>query len=135
MHHTINALQNLDFLVVQEIFLSETAKLAHVVLPAAGFAADDGTFTNTERRVQRIRRAVAPPGDAKPDWEITSLIARKMGAAGFDYTHPSQSGKKLPVYSSLAGITRKAEKGGLQWPCPTRNIPVHHTAYSDFYPG
>ena len=132
MHHTINALQNLDFLVVQEIFLSETAKLAHVVLPAAGFAADDGTFTNTERRVQRIRRAVAPPGDAKPDWEITCLIARKMGAAGFDYTHPSQIWEEIACLTpSLAGISyERLEKGGLQWPCPTPEhpgTPILHT--------
>ncbi len=132
MHHTVQALKNLEFLVVQEIFLSETAKLAHVVLPAAGFAADDGTFTNTERRVQRIRKAVEPPGEAKPDWEITCLLARKMGQPGFEYTHPSQIWEEMrSLTPSMAGITyERLEKGGLQWPCPTPEhpgSPILHT--------
>jgi formate dehydrogenase (NADP+) alpha subunit len=125
MKHTIKALSNLDFLVVQEIFLSESAILADVVLPAAGFAADDGTFTNTERRVQRIRKAVQPPGDSKPDWEIVCLIAKKMGATGFDYTHPSQIWSELAHLSpSFGGISyERIEKFGLQWPCPTPEHP------------
>ncbi len=132
MHHTIKSLSNLEFLVIQEIFLSETAKLAHVVLPGAGFAADDGTFTNTERRVQRIRKAVQPPGNAKPDWEIVCLIAKKMGAQGFDFTHPSQIWDEMAGLSpSFAGINyERIEKVGLQWPCPTREhpgTPILHT--------
>jgi formate dehydrogenase alpha subunit len=132
MNHTIQSLKNLEFLVVQDIFLTDTAKLAHVVLPAASFAADDGTFTNTERRVQRVRRAVLPPGDAKPDWEIVSLIARKMGKKGFEYTHASQIWHEMTCLTpSMAGITyERLEKGGIQWPCPTLDhpgTPILHT--------
>ena len=124
MNHTLQALKNLEFFVVQDIFLTETAKLAHVVLPAAGFAADDGTFTNTERRVQRVRKAVPPPGEARPDWEIICLLARKMGRDGFDYTHPSRIWDEMACLTpSMAGISwERLEKGSLQWPCPT---PVH----------
>ena len=133
MDHTIEALKNLDFFVVQDIFLTETAKLAHVVLPAASFAADDGTFTNTERRVQRIRRAIPPPGNSKPDWEIVCLIARKMGKHGFDYTYPSQIWDEMAnLTPSMAGISyQRLELGGLQWPCPTPEhpgTPILHTS-------
>ena len=131
-HHVRKALQKLDFFVVQEIFLSETAKLADVVLPAASYAADDGTFTNTERRVQRVRKAVTPPGQSKPDWEAVCLIARKMGAKGFDYTHASQIWAEMAALTpSLAGISyARLEQGGLQWPCPTPEhpgTPILHT--------
>ena len=132
MNHTIQSLRNLEFLVVQDIFLTETAKLAHIVLPAAGFGADDGTFTNTERRVQRVRKAVPPPGEAKPDWEIVCLLAQRMGCNGFDYTHPSQIWDEIACLTpSMAGITYdRLEQGGLQWPCPTPQhpgTPILHT--------
>jgi formate dehydrogenase alpha subunit len=132
MNHTIESLKNLNFLVVQDIFLSETAKLAHVVLPAAGFAADDGTFTNTERRIQRVRKAVDPPGDSKPDWKIVCLLARKMGGEGFEYNHPSQIWDEIACLTpSFAGISyKRLEEGGLQWPCPTPEhpgTPILHT--------
>ncbi len=70
-NHAVEALSRLDFLVVQDIFLTETAKLAHVVLPGVSFAEKDGTFTSTERRVQRVRKAVSPAGNARSDWQIT----------------------------------------------------------------
>ncbi|MBN1191148.1 MAG: molybdopterin-dependent oxidoreductase [Dehalococcoidales bacterium] len=132
MNHTIQALKNLDFLVVQDIFMTETAKLATVVLPAAGFASDDGTFTNTERRVQRVRRAVPPPGESRPDWEIICLIARKMGKIGFGYTHPSQVWDEMACLTpSMAGISyQRLESSGIQWPCPTPEhpgTPILHT--------
>jgi len=126
MHHTIAALKNLEFLAVQEIFMSETAKLADVVLPASGFASDDGTFTNTERRVQRVRKAVPPPGEAKPDWEIGCLIARKMGAKGFEFTHPEQIWNEIASLApSFSGISyqRLEEEFGLQWPCTSASHP------------
>ncbi|MBT9156336.1 MAG: Formate dehydrogenase H [Firmicutes bacterium] len=78
LEHVRQALTSLEFLVVQDIFLSETAELADVVLPAASFAEKDGTFINTERRCQRIRRAVSPIGESKPDWEIIQLLAQKL---------------------------------------------------------
>ncbi len=85
----IESLQQLEFLVVQEIFMSETAKLADVVLPATCFAEKDGTFTNTERRVQRVRKAVDPPGEARPDWQIVCDVSTAMGYP-MQYAHPSE---------------------------------------------
>lgn len=125
MHHTVRALKNLEFFAVQDIFLSETAKLADIVLPAASFASEDGTFTNTGRRIQRIRKAVPPPGNAKADWEIVCLIAHKMGKSGFDYKHPSEIWDEIACLTpSMAGISyERLEKGGLQWPCPTSEHP------------
>ena len=84
--HARAALEKLDFLVVQDLFISETAQYANVILPAASFAEKEGTFTNTERRVQRVRRAIAPRGDSRPDWWITAQIAQKMGEPGFDFS-------------------------------------------------
>ena len=78
--HVEKALKNLDLLVVQDIFLTETGNLAHVVLPTAGWSEKEGTYTNTERRVQRIRKAVDAPGEARPDWEIITLLANRLGA-------------------------------------------------------
>ena len=130
--HVAAALQKLDFLVVQDIFLTETTEFAHVVLPAATFAEKDGTFTNTERRVQRIRRAIQPLGESKPDWWITCEIAKKMGAKGFDFTHPSQIMAEIasltPIYGGIS--YERLEGGGLQWPCPTKDhpgTPILHT--------
>ena len=130
--HIREAIAGLDFVVVQDIFLSETAQLAHVILPAASFAEKDGTFTNTERRVQRVRKAVPPVGQAKADWEIVCEIAKKMGKSGFDYTGPSQiwdeAAALTPSYSGISYA--RLEGGGLQWPCPTLEhpgTPILHT--------
>ena len=131
-NHVIEALKSLDFFVFQDIFLNETAELADVVLPASSFAEKEGTFTNTERRVQRVRTAVAAPGMAKPDWWITSEIARRMGVPGFEYESAEQ------VFDEMAGLTpsygglsyERLDKCGLQWPCPTSEhpgTPILHT--------
>ena len=131
--HAEEALQKLEFLVVQDIFLTETAKLAHTVLPGVTFAEKDGTFTNTERRVQRVRKAMEPVGNAKPDWWITCQIARRMGKSnGFDFARPSQIMDEIArLTPSYGGISyRRLEKGGLQWPCPTKDhpgTPILHT--------
>jgi len=123
-HHTIEALKNLDFLIVQDIFLTETAELADVVLPAACFAEKDGTFTNTARRVQRVRKAVEPPGESKEDSRIIMELA---GLLGYNMTYDNisevfhEAGKLWPA---VAGITYgRIEKIGLHWPCPTFNHP------------
>jgi formate dehydrogenase alpha subunit len=123
--HVRKALEKLEFLVVQDIFLTETAQLADVVLPAASFAEKDGTFTNTERRVQRVRKFIEPPGDSRPDWWITSQLARRMGGKGFDYQEPEQIMTEISrLTPSYGGITyQRIEKGGLQWPCPTAEHP------------
>jgi len=130
--HIEEALEGLDFLVVQDIFLTETARLADVVLPSTSFAEKDGTFTNTERRVQRVRKAIEPVGDSRPDWLITSQIARKMGAKGFDFSEPSQILEEIASLTpSYGGISYdRLEKGGLQWPCPAPDhpgTPILHT--------
>ena len=124
MHHTIRALRNLDFLVVQDIFLTETAELADVVLPAACFAEKDGTFTNTSRMVQRVRKAVEPPGEAKEDAYIITELAKRLGyEMRYDFIEEvfQESGRLWPA---LAGITyQRLAKNGLQWPCPTLDHP------------
>jgi len=130
--HVREALKKLEFLVVQDIFLSETAQLADVVLPAATFVEKDGTFTNTERRVQRVRKAIEPVGDSKPDWWITCRIAQRMGSKGFEFTHPAQIMSEIAdLTPSYGGISyARLEEGGLQWPCPTEQhpgTPVLHT--------
>ncbi len=115
----VKSLKNLDFLIVQDIFLTETAQLADVVLPAASYAEKDGTFTNTERRVQRVRKAVEAPGESKPDWEITSMIARKMGAEGFDFKNASEVMDEIAIVAPMFGGINydRIEEEGLQWPC------------------
>ncbi|MFW6117894.1 MAG: formate dehydrogenase subunit alpha [Chloroflexota bacterium] len=130
--HVWEALSRLDFFVVQDIFLSETARLAHVVLPAASFAEKDGTFTNTERRVQRVRKAIQPVGDSKPDWWTVCQLAKKLDAKGFDYSHPSDIMEEIRnLTPSYGGIGyQRLENGGLQWPCPIDDhpgTPILHT--------
>jgi predicted molibdopterin-dependent oxidoreductase YjgC len=120
LHHVKKELQKLDLMIVQDIFLTETAQIADVVLPVTAFAEKEGTFTNTERRVQRVRKAIEPPGDAKTDWEVICGISNKMG-------YPMHYGSAKEIFEevttvtpSYAGITyKRLEKEGLQWPCPT----------------
>jgi formate dehydrogenase alpha subunit len=124
-NHIKEALERLDLLVVQDIFLTETAQLADIVLPSASFAEKDGTFTNTERRVQRVRQAVEPVGSSRPDWLITCQLAQRMGAKGFDFEHPTQIMDEIASLTpSYGGISySRLEDGGLQWPCPTSDHP------------
>ncbi|ACX51328.1 formate dehydrogenase, alpha subunit [Ammonifex degensii KC4] len=120
------ALENLEFLVVQDIFLTETARFAHVVLPAASFAEKDGTFTNTERRIQRVRRAINPVGEAKPDWEIVTLLAREMGHP-WNYSSPAAIMEEIaqltPIYGGVSYERLEAEPEGIFWPCPHPEHP------------
>ncbi|MDO8722439.1 MAG: molybdopterin-dependent oxidoreductase, partial [Syntrophales bacterium] len=122
LSHVEAALKKLDFLVVQDIFLTETAKLAHVVLPSACFAEKDGTFTNTERRVQRVRKAVTAPGEAKADWEIICELANRLGYP-MKYAGPEQIMEEISrLTPSYGGITyERIEKEGIQWPCPNKD--------------
>ncbi len=122
--HLEKALRKLDLLVVQDIFHTETAQVAHVVLPGASFAEKDGTFTNTERRVQRVRQAVAPPGDARADWEIISELSTRMGYE-MAYESPAQIMDEIAaVTPSYGGISyARIERHGLQWPCPSPDHP------------
>jgi len=126
VHHVVHLLENLDHLVVQEIFLTKTAELADVVLPAtATWAEGEGTVTNSERRVQRCRKAVEPPGDARDEIWIMSELARRMGV---DWGHPTAEdvwNEIRALSPQLYGMTyaRLEALGGLQWPCPDENHP------------
>ncbi|MCA9717410.1 MAG: molybdopterin-dependent oxidoreductase, partial [Myxococcales bacterium] len=114
------ALSALDFLVVQDIFLTETAEFADVILPASSFFEKTGTYTNTDRRVQIGRPALALPGDARHDWEITCELGRRMGAPGFEFERIED------VFAEFAGLTRNYNgltyehlgRTGKLWPCP-----------------
>lgn len=133
--HIEEALKKLEFLVVQDIFLTETARLAHVVLPAASFAEKDGTFTNTERRVQRVRKAIAPIGHAKPDWQIICELAKHMKGKGFDFADASAIMDEIASLTpSYGGINyRRLDNGGLQWPCPTEDHPGVQYLHADMF--
>ena len=129
----IEALEALDFLVVQDMFLSEAAKRANVVLPAASFAENDGTITNAERRVQRIRKVIEPIGESRTGWQIMSQLSSKMGASNFQYEDPSQIMDEIrSLVPAYAGNTydRLGYKG-LQWPCPTPDHPGTPVLHSD----
>jgi predicted molibdopterin-dependent oxidoreductase YjgC len=118
-------LEEMDFVVVQDIFLTETAQYADVVLPAASFAEKDGTFINTERRVQRVRRVINPPGNAKPDWEIIQLLAQRFNL-NWNYTSPKEiwdEVRKLTAHYFGGMSYERLGKGGLQWPCPKEDHP------------
>jgi formate dehydrogenase major subunit len=123
--HGEHALRSLDHLVVIDIFLTETAALADVVLPATSWGETDGTYTNTERRIQRLRAAVDPPGEAKPDWWILSALANRLGIPGFEYDSPKEIFNELcslaPIY---AGVDWDLIAGGqYQWPVPYKGHP------------
>jgi formate dehydrogenase alpha subunit len=120
----LKGLGKLEFIVCQDIFMTETAKLANVVLPATCFAEKDGTFTNTERRVQRVRQAVAPPGKARADWQIICEVSAGMGFP-MTYRHPGEIWDEMAALTpTLSGISyARIENQGLQWPCPTSDHP------------
>jgi formate dehydrogenase alpha subunit len=140
--HVEQALRTIDFLVVQDIFLSETAELAHVVLPATSSLEKDGTFTNTERRVQLLSPILPPPGEARPDWQITRDIARqlahKLGRDGssWDYQSTAEVMAEVASVTPIYGGIRHERLGGqgLTWPCPTEDHPgvaiLHVSAFS-----
>lgn len=128
----IASLQNLEFMVCQEIFMSETAKMADVILPGACSAEKDGTFTASERRVQRVRRAVAPPGQAKADWEILCMVSGHMGYP-MNYTNPSQIFDEMASLNpNYRGMTyERLDAEGLQWPCPDPGHPGTRFLHQD----
>ena len=131
LNHAKASLANLDFLVVQDIFMTETAKMADVILPSCCFAEKDGTFSNTERRVQRVRKAVNPPGISRNDWEITCDIATRMGFR-MSYKNPKAIMEEISqVTPSYGGITYERIKDqGIHWPCPDADhpgTPILHT--------
>jgi formate dehydrogenase alpha subunit len=144
LNHAQKAIEQLDFLVVQDLFMHETAERAHVFLPAAAFVEKEGTFTNSERRVQRVRVAVPPPGEARPDWwitqELAKRVARRVGldvGTQFDYAGAAQIFDEMARLTPfLAGLShaRLDREGGLQWPCPTPEHPGTRFLYADSFP-
>ena len=132
LEHFRRAVEKLEFLIVQDIFLSETAWLADVVFPAAAFAEKDGTFTNTERRVQRVRQALMPPGEAKADWEILSALAERMRQP-FGYQDASQIMEEIASLTPIYGGIHydRLDQGSLQWPCSDTSHPGTPFLYQD----
>jgi predicted molibdopterin-dependent oxidoreductase YjgC len=126
-NHLEKGVKQLEFLIHQDIFMNETTKFAHVVFPAANFAEKDGVFTNTDRRVQRVRKAVEPPGNARADWEILCDFAR---AAGYDMPRYQDAGevyaemaRLAPRYSGISHERLDTTPMGIQWPCPDTEHP------------
>ncbi|HVQ76979.1 MAG TPA: formate dehydrogenase subunit alpha, partial [Candidatus Binatia bacterium] len=142
LHHAAKAFDQLETLVVQDLFLNETAERAHVFLPAAAFAEKDGTFTNSERRVQRVRQVLPPPGQARPDWWITGELARRtaqrlgIAAPGFAYAHPGEIFREMvALWPAAAGMSyERLARGGLQWPCPSPDHPGTPYLYAESFP-
>ncbi len=134
LNHAEASLKNLDLLVVQDIFLTETARIADVVLPSACFAEKDGTFSNTERRVQRIRKALNPPGEAREDWQIICDLSGRMGY-NMSYADASEIMNEIArLTPSYAGISYdRIDKVGLHWPCPTPEHPGTPILHVDMF--
>ncbi|MBW2014449.1 MAG: formate dehydrogenase subunit alpha [Deltaproteobacteria bacterium] len=132
------ALEEKDFLVVQDIFMTETAEMADIVLPAATFAEKDGTITGVDRRVQRINKAVRPPGDAKPDGVIFCELAKIMGfEQQFNFGSPEQIFEEIrKCVPQYRGITyeRLKSANGIQWPCPTEDHPGTEVMFVENFP-
>ncbi len=142
--HAQHALDELDFLVCLDIFINETGERADVILPTASFAEKDGTFTNSDRRVQRVRQALPPVGSSRPDWQIICELAQRMEtllgiepSAGFDYPDPEAIWEEMrAVTPDFYGITyaRLEREGGVHWPCPTLDHPGTPYLFEDTFP-
>lgn len=143
LHHATDLFRQLDFLVVQDLFLHETAQLADVVLPACSFAEKDGTFTNSERRVQLVRKAIEPVGESRPDWAIIADLGRRLApAAGIDPAQFSY-GSTAEIFDEMAKLTpflrgitheRLEREGGIQWPCPEPGHRGTRFLYAESFP-
>ncbi len=133
LNHVRSALESVEFLVVQDIFPTETTKYAHVVLPGASFAEKNGTFTNGERRVQRVRKAIEPVA-GMAEWQVISRLSTLMGYP-MDYNHPSdimdEIASLVPIYGGIS--YERIEDQGIQWPCPTKDHPGTTTLYTDLF--
>lgn len=143
MRHAQEAIEQLEFFVAEDIFFNETNLFADVIFPAAAFAEKDGTFTNSDRRVQRVRKAVPAPGMARPDWQIICGLAKQLEAelgldtAGWDYAHPSEIWEEMrQLTPDFGGIDydRLEREGGVHWPCPDFDHPGTPYLFSDDFP-
>ena len=131
LNHTEAAFENLEFLVVQDIFHTDTTPFADVILPAASFAEKNGTFVNSDRRVVRVRKAVESPGQARNDWEILADMAKRMGHnIGTFQTEEEIFNELTSVTPIMAGITyERIDRQGIQWPCPEKDHPGTSTLF------
>ena len=133
LHHVWSALESVEFLVVQDIFPTETTRFAHVILPGASFAEKNGTFTNGERRVQRVRKAIEPIA-GMAEWEVICKLSSLMGYPMY-YPHPSaimdEIASLVPIYGGISYM--RIEDQGIQWPCPTKDHPGTTTLYTDLF--
>jgi formate dehydrogenase alpha subunit len=144
LRHARHVMESLDFVLVQDIFMNETGEYADVILPAASFAEKDGTFTNSDRRVQLVRKALTAPAEARPDWEILCDLAERIEtlvererSAGFNYASASE------IWDEMASLTppfqgidyaRIELESGVHWPCPTADHPGTPTLFADSFP-
>ncbi len=146
LRHAQEAVEQLEFFVAQDIFFNETNVYADVILPAASFAEKDGTFTNSDRRVQRIRQAIEPIGQARPDWAIICDLARRLErelgredsqSAGWEYSHPAEIWEEMrQLTPDFGGIDydRLEQEGGVHWPCPSFDHPGTPYLFEEEFP-
>lgn len=143
LNHTRKKMQELEFLVAQDLFINESGAFADVFLPAASWAEKDGTFTNTDRRVQRVRQVIPPRGQSRPDWQIICDLAKRVEtrlnraySAYWDYRHPSEILEEMARYvPDYAGIRyERIEKVGLQTPVTTQDHPGTPYLYGERFP-
>jgi formate dehydrogenase alpha subunit len=143
LNHTRHALEQLELLICQDIFVNETGEMADVILPATSFAEKDGTFTNSDRRVQRCRKAVEPVGDSRTDWDILADLGRRIATllgqdgSGFEYADPEAIWEEMrQVTPDFYGITyeRLEREGGVHWPCPSLDHPGTPYLFADSFP-
>ncbi len=142
LNHTRHQIEQLEFMVAQDLFMNESAAYADVFLPAASFAEKDGTFTNTDRRVQRVRQAIPPRGQARADWEVVCDLAQRIESrlgrptAGWAYAHPSEVmeeiGRAIPDYAGIRYDRLEAE--GLQTPVPDAGHPGTPYLFAERFP-
>lgn len=143
LNHTRKKMEELEFLVAQDLFINESSSFADVFLPAAAFAEKDGTFTNTDRRVQLVNKALPPLGQARADWQIICDLAKRIekrlglpNSAYWDYSHPSEileeMGRYVPDYAGVK--VHRLKNAGLQTPVPTDDHPGTPYLYSDTFP-
>lgn len=144
LNHAKHALEQLDLIVCQDIFINSTGQMADVILPSSSFAEKDGTFTNSDRRVQRVRQAIIPVGESRPDWVILSELARRIEerlgqqvSAGWDYAHASEIWEEMRALTpDFWGITydRLEREGGVHWPCHSDEHPGTPYLFEESFP-
>lgn len=144
LNHAKHAFEELDLIVCQDIFINSTGQMADVILPSSSFAEKDGTFTNSDRRVQLVRQAIPPVGESRSDWLIIADLARRVeeklgqpASAGWDYSHPSEIWEEMRALTpDFRGITyqRLEREGGVHWPCPSETHPGTPYLFAESFP-